>query len=113
VDVTGIEAVTPCLQSTRLDSIRSIHYFQLLRFPINRGTKLPTCLNHSIRRSWPAFSERSSTVSPIPREAHDATPFNVMKVRAPRSSPHTAGAPQTTMRRPPSRMCRNSGAQRS
>jgi hypothetical protein len=57
VDVTGIEAVTPCLQSTRLDSIRSIHYFQLLRFPINRGTKLPTCLNHSIRRSWPAFSD--------------------------------------------------------
>jgi len=38
VDVTGIEPVTPCLQSTRLDSICSIHYFQLLTFPTNRGT---------------------------------------------------------------------------
>src|SRR5580704_18517691 len=26
VDVTGIEPVTPCLQSIGLDSIRSIHY---------------------------------------------------------------------------------------
>jgi hypothetical protein len=32
VDVTGIEPVTPCLQSIGLDSIRSIHYFQLLTF---------------------------------------------------------------------------------
>ena len=38
VDVTGIEPVTPCLQSTRLASIRSIQYFQLLTFPTNRGT---------------------------------------------------------------------------
>jgi hypothetical protein len=38
VDVTGIEPVTPCLQSIGLDSIRSIHYCQLLTFPINRGT---------------------------------------------------------------------------
>ena len=37
----------------------------------------------------------------------------LMKVRAPRSNLHTASAPQTTMRCPPSRMCRNSGAQRS
>jgi len=38
VDVTGIEPVTLCLHSTRLDSIRSLHYFQLLTFPTNRGT---------------------------------------------------------------------------
>ncbi len=38
VDVTGIEPVTPCLQSIGLDSIRSIRYFQLLTFPTNRGT---------------------------------------------------------------------------
>jgi hypothetical protein len=38
VDVTGIEPVTPCSQSIGLDSIRSIHYFQLLTFPTNRGT---------------------------------------------------------------------------
>jgi len=38
VDVTGIEPVTPCLQSIGLDSIRSIRYFQLLAFPTNRGT---------------------------------------------------------------------------
>jgi hypothetical protein len=38
VDVTGIEPVPPCLQSTRLDSIRSLDYFQLLTFPTNRGT---------------------------------------------------------------------------
>ena len=38
VDVTGIEPVTPCLQSIGVDSIRSIHYFQLLTFPTNRGT---------------------------------------------------------------------------
>jgi hypothetical protein len=37
VDVTGIEPVTPCLQSIGLDSIRSIHYYQLLTFPTNRG----------------------------------------------------------------------------
>jgi PNKP adenylyltransferase domain, C-terminal region len=29
VAVTGIEPVTPCLGSTRLDSVRSLHYFQL------------------------------------------------------------------------------------
>jgi hypothetical protein len=40
VDVTGIEPVTPCLQSTRLDSNHSIHHYQLLTFPINRGTCL-------------------------------------------------------------------------
>jgi hypothetical protein len=39
VDVTGIEPVTPCLQSIGADSIRSIHYFQLLTFPTNRGTR--------------------------------------------------------------------------
>jgi hypothetical protein len=38
VDVTGIEPVTPCLQSIGLDSIPSIRYRQLLTFPINRGT---------------------------------------------------------------------------
>jgi hypothetical protein len=38
VDVTGIEPVTPCLQSIGLDSIRSIHYFQPSTFPTNRGT---------------------------------------------------------------------------
>ena len=38
VDLTGIEPVIPCLQSTRLDSICSIHYRQLLTFPTNRGT---------------------------------------------------------------------------
>jgi hypothetical protein len=38
VDVAGIEPATPCLQSIGLDSIRSIHYFQLLTFPTNRGT---------------------------------------------------------------------------
>jgi integrase len=38
VDVTGFEPATPCLQSSRLDSIRSIHYFQLLTFPTNRRT---------------------------------------------------------------------------
>jgi hypothetical protein len=37
VDVAWIEPVTPCLQSIGLDSIRSIHYFQLLTFPTNRG----------------------------------------------------------------------------
>jgi len=37
VDVAGIEPATPCLQSIGLDSIRSIHYYQLLRFPRNRG----------------------------------------------------------------------------
>jgi hypothetical protein len=38
VDVTGIEPATPCLQSIGLDSLRSIHYPQLLTFPTNRGT---------------------------------------------------------------------------
>jgi hypothetical protein len=38
VDVAGIEPATPRLQSIGLDSIRSIHYFQLLTFPTNRGT---------------------------------------------------------------------------
>jgi hypothetical protein len=38
VDLTGIEPVIPCLQSTRLDSICSIHYRKLLTFPTNRGT---------------------------------------------------------------------------
>ena len=38
MDVTGIEPVTPCLQSTGLVSIPSIHYYQLLTFPTNRGT---------------------------------------------------------------------------
>ena len=38
VDVTGIEPVTPCLQSIGLDSIRSIHYCQLRAFATNQGT---------------------------------------------------------------------------
>jgi hypothetical protein len=38
VDVTGIEPVTPCLQSMGLDSIPSIHYCRLLTFPTIRGT---------------------------------------------------------------------------
>jgi hypothetical protein len=38
VDVTGIEPVTPCLQSKRLDSTRSIRHYQLLMFPTNRET---------------------------------------------------------------------------
>ena len=38
VDVTGFEPATPCLQSIGRDSIRSIHYCQLLTFPTNRGT---------------------------------------------------------------------------
>ena len=38
VDVTGIEPVTPRLQSIGPDSIRYIYYFQLPRFPTIRGT---------------------------------------------------------------------------
>jgi hypothetical protein len=38
VDVTGIEPVTPCLQSTRLHSTHSIPHFELLTFPTIRGT---------------------------------------------------------------------------
>jgi len=49
VDVTGIEPVTPCLQSIGLDSIRSIRYCQLITFPTNRGAcfslrDIPNCI---------------------------------------------------------------------
>jgi hypothetical protein len=40
VDVAGIEPATPCLQSMRLDSTYSIHYYQLLTFPTTGGTCL-------------------------------------------------------------------------
>jgi hypothetical protein len=51
VDVTGIEPVTPCLQSIGLDSIRSIHYFQLLTFPTNRGTCFSLKANSNVLKT--------------------------------------------------------------
>lgn len=36
--MAGFEPATPCLQSIGLESIRSIHHYQLLTYPTNRGT---------------------------------------------------------------------------
>jgi hypothetical protein len=58
VDVTGIEPVTPCLQSIGLDSIRSIHYFQLLTFPTNRGI----CFRSKANPNWLKTTRRAQFV---------------------------------------------------
>ena len=64
VDVTGIEPVTPCLQSIGLDSIGSIDCCQLLTFPKNRGTCFSLSANPNGMKTLDSCTVRAQWLSP-------------------------------------------------
>ncbi len=64
VDVTGIEPVTPCLQSIGFDSNRSIHSCQLLTFPTNRGTCFSLMANPNGMKTMQSCTVRAQSSPP-------------------------------------------------
>ena len=63
VDVTGIEPVTPCLQSTGTRSTSSVRFQQLLTFPTNRGICFSLKGNSNLLKSMHFCTLRTQHVS--------------------------------------------------
>jgi hypothetical protein len=77
-----VRTCDPCLQSIRLDSIRSIHYFQLLKFPTNRGTcfslkaipnAIKTLDSCTVRAQWTSSSIPSQVSAVFERVLQSGT----------------------------------------